>query len=229
MQFQSDKMTDLERATRPAIPENVYRPIKRCPNCQSVYLTDDKCEACGRSLHYHVVGEPFGAKSLYGIKERYLQTLPLFIRYYPRFENKKDARAQSYCRHLNKRLSHLVSALSSNDIIANEKRRFFYVELMELIEELLRYGESEHVIRSKIEEGLGFSGALITRDLLLYLENSLEEMKKQPETHWFDLFLNHKAWGLFRTELLLKFTLIMATAVTVALVYFDIIRSQLGK
>lgn len=229
MQSQLDKMTQLERTMRPAIPENVYRPIKRCPNCQSVYLTDDKCEACGRSLHFHPVGEPFGAKSLYGIKERYHQTLPTFVRYYPLFENKRDARAQSYCRHLNNRFSHLVSALSSNDIIANEQRRFFYVELMELMDELLRYGESKFIIRSKLEEGLGFSGALITRDLLAYLDSSELNVLDQSKVTWFNLFLNQRAWGFFRVDLLLKFILIAATAVTVAVVYFDIIRSQLGK
>jgi rRNA maturation protein Nop10 len=177
-----DNVSSLERTVRPGIPLNVYQPIKRCPNCQSIYLTDDKCEACGRSLNYHPVGDPFSAKSLYGLKERYHQSLPIYVRYYPRFEVKTNALAQSYRRHLNKRLTHLVSALSSNDIIDNDKRRFFYIELMELMDELLRYGESEHVIRNKVEEGLGFSVALITRDLIFYLENSTLELRKLSQT-----------------------------------------------
>lgn len=229
MQDHLDIVSSHERTVRPGIPLTAYQPIKRCPNCQSVYLTDDKCEACGRSLNYHVVGEPFSAKSLYGLKERYHQSLPPFVRYYPRFENKLNASAQSYRRHLNKRLTHLVSALSSNDIIENDKRRFFYVELMELMDELLRYGESEHVLRSRLEEGFGFSGALITRDLLSYLEISTIEFKKQSQITWYSEFLNHRTFGVLKTELWLKFAVVTATAVTVAIVYFDIIRSQLDK
>ena len=54
------------------IPSTAYQPIKRCQFCQSVFITDKACESCGRSMTYHLIGEPFGVKSYYGIKERYV-------------------------------------------------------------------------------------------------------------------------------------------------------------
>ena len=84
---------DSTSVTKPLIPQSAYKPIKRCPNCQSVYLTDISCEDCGRSLLYHPIGEPFSAKSLYGFKERYYSNFSKIVKYYPFFENKISSSA----------------------------------------------------------------------------------------------------------------------------------------
>lgn len=214
---------------RPSIPETAYQPIKRCPNCQSVYLSDSKCEACGRSLNYHPIGQPFSSKSLYGLKERFYATLPYLVQVFPLFENKKDARALSYKRHLKKRFNDLLFALAQNETILPGERRFFYVELLELIDELLRYGESSSILRAKIEEELGFKGALITQDLLHYLDQSAAEFNSQNQLHWSAVILKHKLGGVLRVDLFLKCLIIGTTAVAVALTYYEIIRSQVGK
>ena len=214
---------------RPSIPETAYRPIKRCPNCQSVYLSDSKCEACGRTLNYHPIGEPFSSKSLYGLKERFYATLPYLVQVFPLFENKKDARALSYKRHLKKRFNDLLMALSENESVLPGERRFFYVELLELIDELLRYGEPSSILRAKIEEELGFSGALITQDLVNYLDQSAKEFNLNKHPHWSSVLLKHKMGGVLRVELFLKCLIIGTTVVAVALAYYEIIRSQVGR
>ena len=53
------------------IPQNVYRPIKRCAFCYSVYITDTKCESCGKVIDFNFIGEPLGNKSFFSLKERY--------------------------------------------------------------------------------------------------------------------------------------------------------------
>lgn len=229
MSTDSFKDQFTNRASRPLIPQNVYRPAKRCPNCGSVYLNDFKCEACGRSLSYHPVGEPFGPKSLYGLKERFYHSLPLWVRLFPVFENKRDLGAQSYVRHLNKRLDALLSALALDSLPEPSNRRLFFVELMELIDELLRYGESAQVLQGKIEEEFGFENVLMTPELLAYLQESASQFETKHEQHWSQVILNHRLWGFLRIEVALKFLIISAAAITAAVFFYDVIRSQFGK
>lgn len=207
-------------------PSDVYRPIKRCPNCQSVYLTDTSCEACGRSLLYHPIGEPFSAKSLYGFKERYYESLPYLVKHLPLFENKSNAIAKSYVRKLLKRFDDLLMAFGKNEAMLAHERRFFYVETMELIDELLRYGVSPILLQQKIEGSAMDAGPLLTQELLLYLN----ETKNQngPSRPWREVILNHRIMGL-RVDYILKVGLVAATVVAMAVSYYDFISSLVGR
>lgn len=225
--FFTEIITD--RASRPLIPQEAYRPAKRCPKCDSVFLSDSQCEACGLSLSYHPVGEPFSAKSLYGMKERHYQKLPYFVRLFPVLENRDDQKAKSYRRHLNKRLVDLLSALGAESAGVDSNRRFFYVELLELMDELLRYGENALLIQNKIEEQLGFSGSLLTAELLTYLETSDVQLKAERNIHWSERLLEHRLLGVISVDKFLKSVILSATVIAMAVSYFDIIRSQFGK
>ena len=112
------------------IPTNVYRPVKRCPYCLSVFITEKSCEACGRSMLYHPVGKPFSSKSFYGIKERYLENFSKPLSIFPVFEDKQSPQAQSYSRNLSKRFSDLITAFNTPDAIDQLDRKLFYIEAM---------------------------------------------------------------------------------------------------
>lgn len=212
---------------RASIPESAYRPIKRCPNCQSVYLTDTTCEACGRSLLYHPIGEPFSAKSLYGFKERYYEGLPWPVKYFPILENKRSPKALSYVRKLMKRFDDLLVSFGKEGAMAQEERRLFYVEIMELMDELLRYGADAFFLQQKIE-GLSFeNGSLLSEQLLLYLSESKNHNKMEAPLG--ERFLNHRLFGVLKVDRLLKTVVIAATVVTMAVFYFEMISLQVGK
>ena len=212
--------------SRPAIPDSAYKPIKRCPSCQSVFLTDTKCEACGRSLLFHPIGAPFSAKSLYGFKERYYSSFPIVLKYFPFFEDKKSAPALAYTRHLTKRFDDLLCAFGIENVIEAENRRYFYVEMMELIDELLRYGAESLVLQNKIENRLLETGPLLTQELLFYLaESKTQNFLSRP---WQETMLNHRIGGM-RVEYILKAVLITATVVAIAVNYYGVISSQFGK
>lgn len=217
---------EVSPESRPAIPESAYKPIKRCPACQSVFLTDTNCEACGRSLLYHPIGAPFSAKSLYGFKERYYASFPFYMQYFPIFEEKTGAAAKMYVRQLVKRFDDLIMAFGMNNTIETKNRRYFYVEIMELIDELLRYGTDALVIQQKIENKMLDTGPLLTQELLLYLVESKKENKLSRP--WGELMLNHRIGGL-RVEYILKAFLITATVVAIAVNYYEMISSQFGK
>lgn len=206
------------------IPTSAYKPVKRCPFCHSVFINAKSCEACGRSLQYHLIGEPFGAKSLYGIKERYIENLNAFIRFFPIFENKKSPIAKSYVRKLEKRFSDLISAFNSVDMIANDQRRLFYAESMELMDELLRYDVHASVLEALLIEN---DTSLVGQELLFYLQGASSSV--QFEKTWTDKFLVYRLWGVLRVEYLLKVLIITITVLTMAIKYKDIISSQFGK
>jgi hypothetical protein len=221
-----DLEVDSNAVSRPAIPQSAYKPIKRCPNCQSVYLTDTNCEACGRSLLYHPIGEPFSAKSLYGFKERYYASFPVITKYFPFFENKTAPQAKTYSRQLLKRFDDLLEAFGTQDAINGSERRFFYVEMLELMDELLRYGIGPIMLQQKVEGRIMETGPLLSQKILEYLIEAQKENKLSKP--WTELFLNHRFMGL-RVEYWLKTILITTTVVTLAVTYYELISSQVGK
>ncbi len=217
---------EISSESRPTIPESAYKPVKRCPNCQSVFLTDTNCEACGRSLLYHPVGEPFSAKSLYGFKERYYASFPFYVKYFPLFEEKTAAPAKAYARHLMKRFDDLINAFGVANAIETKNRRYFYVEMMELIDELLRYGTDPLILQQKIENKVLDTGTLLTQELLIYLaETKTQNSLSRP---WTEIVMNHRLGGM-RVEYILKALLITATVVAIAVNYYGVISSQFGK
>lgn len=206
------------------IPDSVYQAVKRCQFCNSVYINEKLCEFCGRSMLYHPVGEAFGPKSFYGIKERYIQNLQTFTRMYPQFEDRKSPIAKSYVRQLSKRFTDLLSAFNTADVIAADDRKLFYIESMELIDELLRYETHASILQALLEEN---DGSLIGAELLYYLAHSGSRI--EPSKPWTQDFLNYRFFGLLRVEFFIKAVIISATVTTMAVIYKDIISSQFGR
>jgi hypothetical protein len=206
------------------IPKSAYRPIKRCPFCQSIYINDKSCEACGRSMLYHPIGIPFGPKSFYGIKERYVENQNVINRFFPQFENRESAEAKSYVRNLSKRFADLITGFNTPDLISEDERKIFYAESMEIIDELLRYGFHAELIQSLLEEN---DNSLVGRELLVYLGQMRKLIK--PEISWQKAFLEHRLYGVVRVEYAMKVVLITATVLTMAVKYKDIISSQFGR
>jgi uncharacterized C2H2 Zn-finger protein len=217
----------LQASSRPEIPLGEYQPAKRCPNCQSVFLTDSSCEACGRSLFFHPIGEPFGAKSFYAIKERYIASLGPFLGYFPFFENQKSAGAKSYSRHLNKRFDHLLSAFGSLETMGMDKRGFFYAEILELMDELLRYGTPSILIEQKIEEHFASIGQLLAQELLIHVGES--QTRNHLGEGWRREIFSYRFFGCIRIESALKVGLITATILFMAVLYYDFFSSLVGR
>lgn len=206
------------------IPKSEYKPIKRCPYCKSVFLTDKSCESCGRSLLYHPIGEPFGAKSFFGLKERYIEKQNVLIKFFPIFENKDSGIAKSYVRNLSKRFTDLISAFNSDHLMEQQKRKLFYIESIEIMDELLLYGVHPELLQGLLFEN---DNSLLGQELLLYLQTA--KTKISPDIAWQKYLLDYRFWGILRTEYILKVIIISATVVTMAVQYRDIISSQFGK
>ncbi len=217
---------DIE-SLRPSIPSDVYKPIKRCPQCQSVYLTETHCEACGRSLHYHPVGKPFSGKSMYGIKERYIKSLSSFVRAYPFFEDVDSKEALSLKKQLFKRFDDLLLAFNEEGSIPNENRRFFYVEILGIMDALYDYSFDSELLESKIESRLHLDSPMLYQALLGEL-TSIKGMKL-GRGHWSQRILEYRICGVLRLDFLLKSSIISATVVAVAYMSYDLVNLLAGK
>jgi uncharacterized protein YdaL len=207
------------------IPESAYRPVVRCPSCQSIYIENNKCEACGRSLLYHPIGEPLSSKSFYGLKARYVESFSDFVVFYPVLENPQSLAAQSYVRNLAKRFSDLLASFNDPNMSKKfEERKLFYIECKEIIDELLRYSFSADDIISLLENN---DSSLIGTELIQHTLHSAKEIT--PLKNAWKSFLDFHLWGVLRVEFVLKALLISATFLKVAVEFRYFISWQFGK
>jgi hypothetical protein len=206
------------------IPLSVYQPIKHCQFCQSVFINDQICESCGRSMQFHLIGEPFGPKSYYAIKERYVDSLNKIIPYFPFLENKSSIESKSYIRKIEKRFTDLISAYNSIGIIEKKHKPLFLVESMAIIDELLIYNVHFQLIESLLNDNDNSDTGL---ELLAYLHEVKDLIT--PEQARNEIFLNHQLWGTIKVEFFLKVVIITASVIAFAVSFRHIISSQFGK
>jgi hypothetical protein len=190
-------MYDFNIESKIRIPKDAYLPYKRCDFCQSVYLTDNICETCGRSVRFDLIGPPFGHKSYFGIKERYKQQLPAVIRYYPIFENINSKETKSLVRQLLKRLGDLATLLE------DDQQKRFEIEGFEIINDLLYYAVSPVVISSIISDHLPFES---------YLAVASENITAKKT--WVREILSYRLWGILRVGFILTTLTLLACIFT---------------
>lgn len=189
------------------IPREVYKPFKRCEHCQSVYLTDNICESCGRSVRYDLIGEPFSFKSYYGIKGRYVEELPMIVRHYPIFENTNSILAKAYIRQLQKRLGDLAQ------IIEHDQKKIFDMEAFEIINELLFYALPVDHIRFSLGNNFAYEKYLVTAAATIV-----------PKKIWFKEILDYRFAGVLRV----KFVFIAST-LSIGFIYLLIFSLRSGR
>jgi hypothetical protein len=186
-------MYDFNIEPQIRIPKDSYLPYKRCDFCQSVYLTDNICETCGRSVRFDPIGPAFGYKSYFGIKERYKRELPAVISSYPILENINSPRAKSLVRQLQKRLGDLAT------LVENDQQKKFELEGFEIINDLIFYGVSPVVISSIISDHLPFEN---------YLAIASERISAKK--NWVREILSFRLWGILRVGFILTTLTLLA-------------------
>ncbi len=182
------------------IPREHYKPIKKCPYCSSIFITDTLCESCGRNLKYDPVDRPFGQKSFFSIKERYLDDFDVVTKYFPFFENKNSKEARAYCRKLMKRLTDLLDYFEFREMYYDEdsikERKLFFIECKIILEELLNYNEDKGKIRNIL---LDRSDGLIQNELINQLEELSFSIKPEMKI-WFEQLIYYKPIKYFNVK-----------------------------
>lgn len=189
------------------IPEGVYRAIKRCLICHSVYLTDTYCESCGRMLGYERIGEPFSEKSLWGIKSRYYDLFTIWIFLFPKLENKKGPQALSFQRQLMKRLEVLLTIFDVDSVrFQNENFQHFYFEIFEIISILVEYQQPNEKIVATVNRSSSLSlYPQYKNEIFNFLDNEEQKEKKRLENKkkiTFDIgVIKSRVLGIFFVSL----------------------------
>ncbi len=103
--------------------------IKKCPNCQSVYLNDKECEDCGYQLLDPDIGEPVDDRSFYSIREFYNEGQNFLDRFFLKNRGRKYKEFRNRLIH---RYNILLRAMESpwSDM---SKWNYYHFELLDLV------------------------------------------------------------------------------------------------
>ncbi|MEI8346343.1 MAG: hypothetical protein WCG27_02670 [Pseudomonadota bacterium] len=133
---------------------SLNKEIVRCPRCQSVFVDSDsgECDSCGFQLRYAEIGAPLGERSFYTIKDRYWTGLPLIVQNFPILEWKKSHASIQYQKRLLYRLDQLIEFFLHDQQKDLNAWGLFYLELKDLIVELIYYRTDRDLLWQKIDQ-----------------------------------------------------------------------------
>lgn len=194
-------------------------PIKRCPQCEGVFVTDEECESCGFQLRKDKIGSPFGNKSLYEIRDRYWQEIGPFVLRFPFLERKKSDSCVKYKRRLLLRYNTLLDYFYNNKNYDYDERRLFLIEFKDLLLELIQYDVSEDLIWYRASEMDPETGkhSLYDQIALVLKEARRGQQKKLP---LWERILGYKVLGILRFGNLFLALAIIGILVLSSLAYY---------
>lgn len=160
--------------------DSVPDRVKRCPKCSSVFIGENECDSCGYQLKTNLLDRPWGKYGFYTIKDKYYSNLPVFVRFFPIFENRRSKEAIKYKHRCRKRLQILCEAFSFETPFENTlcSRKVYYIELLDLLEECVSVGMKHDDLIDDLqllETGPLYSGII---ERLLKLEDQKNTCKK---------------------------------------------------
>jgi hypothetical protein len=181
-------------------------------------LNDTHCDSCGRKIGFEALGKPFSVKSFYILKEKYIATAPLLVKLFPVFENKTLETTKSYKRNLVKRFKDLLLGFSNPNQLTNEDRTFFYIEMKDLIDELLAYEVASTFLIGLVHEYDNES--LLLQDLDQYIYD--KALKNRINPVWTTVFWEYRIVGVLRVKFISFFLIIMAAIVFAAIKFYPL-------
>lgn len=126
---------------------------KSCPKCESYFLTETACEACGYQLDFEKLGEPLGDKSFYSMREFYWSQLSSIEKANNfQLENKSSEKAKRYIGRILMRYNDLLEFFYSENARSNPHFNIFFLELKDLVLELMKYDIPEKEIWKRVTD-----------------------------------------------------------------------------
>lgn len=115
------------------------RTVEVCPKCESIYITSRECEGCGYQFSRDRIGEAYGIKSFYAIKDQYVDSLPSIVRIFPRIESLLGNYTKKYSSDLMRRFL----ALTEHFMLDKSVKSEFSVEVKDLTLEMIEFGVAD--------------------------------------------------------------------------------------
>lgn len=199
---------------------------KSCPKCHSIFLSDDECEACGYQLKIDLLGEPFGYRSFFSLKEGYEFIHPWTFRFLLIGVLKENSAIKKYRGVMERRLTILVNYFILNDD-SDDKRRLFIFEAREIIQEYWHvHGKLSRLWR-RLEP-------LESHPLFHILSNDLVEFEKRPHPtqewksfeNWKNALYEARLWGLIPMTFALKLFLGMGAVLAASYLVLKVLTAS---
>ena len=199
--------------------ENV-KEIKKCPRCQSVYLTDKECEACGFQLNFNFIGKPFGHMCFYDIQENFyrmgsLRKLVYFI------VDKKYSRYLKYELAIKRRLDNLLQYFFDHIDPVEANRKYFYLELTHLVAEFEKLGLKKY-LSQKIKDKVMSSDKETIADNSVYVSKITSWIEhRENQQGKLKQIMTLKIWGTIRVGYFMLIMLLNLIVISVGLKMFS--------
>lgn len=201
--------------------QNPFQEIevtKRCPRCQSVFITDTECESCHFQFHVEPVGEPGGFKSLDYIRSDFRAEFPFIsftYRALPFSFSSIFPDILDYRRKLNRRREVLCRYLFEGILGDRDTRRVFFSELVDICMELQETGMTTLDLLERIAGHERHPFYQNLSELLIHHENGLRESKRS-----WRRFLNYELFGILKVRFVLLSFILSSALIGFALYLF---------
>ncbi len=202
-----------EKLSTPLLDGHDYKPVKTCPKCKSVFVTDSECEGCGFQLSYTPLGEAFGEKSLYGLKDDYWMFRSRLVKQWPSLERKNSTDAIKYKRDLLHRYELLLNFLLGE---SDEDRSFYWIEFKDLCIELCDYSLKPSELSQMLNDHSFHGYAPLIHDFL----EELDHRKLTTSTLW-ERFVGYKVLGILRIKFLILSGIALAAISTASILVYQ--------
>ena len=115
--------------------------IKKCPNCNSIYITDDECESCKYQLKYDRLGGINSPRGFLELRDEYFDGLYEIQKWLPFLERKKTTRLNRLSRLAFFRSEDIFRWFDEGDNLFKnpEMVKLYLWELNEIIEFVSHY------------------------------------------------------------------------------------------
>lgn len=185
-----------------ALAQETRSLVKRCPKCQSVFVTDEECESCGLQLQLDRLQAPLGERSYFGIKERAVENSKIFGFYLPWLASIQKGPFLSECFY---RFRALVEelCLSEDDFREVETRRLYLLELGLIVEELTFHSEDE---KKTLEEMLILLEGPKTQTLSQLIQRKYEKTLEIKRSRASKGFFHKRYFGLIQMVSIVRIT-----------------------
>lgn len=110
--------------------------IKRCPLCNSIYITDKECESCMYQLKYDRLGGIHGSGGFLELRDDYFDELFEIQKWFPIFERKRSLKLDRLMRKSLYRFKEIFSWLDRGDNLfqGGELVKLYLWELKEIVD-----------------------------------------------------------------------------------------------
>ncbi len=199
-----------------------YSDVKRCPRCQSVFLSDSECESCHFQLHLDLLGEPLSERSFYSVRESYWASLGPVAKKLDFIELQDKEAIGRYTRKLLFRYNVLLDYFYNMKTSDLSRRKLFLQELKDIIIELISYGVSEDNIWKKLDDVSDCEDNKVVNPLFQKIVEIIKEAKTQSieKKSFSESFFSYRLFGLVRVGVAILAILGLSLTVSMALSIF---------